>query len=121
MLLYDGDCAFCTASARRISARWRGPATAVAWQRLGGEGLARLGLTVSDVEQAAWWVQPDGSRSAGHLAIAHALIASGGWRAAIGRLLGAKKLRWAFAPAYRAVARHRHRLPGATEACRRDG
>ena len=70
LLVYDGDCSFCSSSARWITARWNGPQRAVAWQHLTAADLERLGLTADDVRDAAWWVDPARGKSRGHLAIA---------------------------------------------------
>jgi len=115
VLVYDGDCAFCSACARWIAARWRGPEHAIAWQQLDAE---RLGLTLDDVRSAAWWIDADGRRSRGHLAIAHALRAAPGWPSLLGRILLVPPFRWLAASSYPLVARWRHRLPGGTAACR---
>jgi predicted DCC family thiol-disulfide oxidoreductase YuxK len=116
-LIYDGDCGFCTRTALGIARHWRRPAQAVPWQRLGKTGLAEVGLTVADVRQAAWWIDPEGRRFRGHEAVACALRAAGGWREVLGRIVLVPPASWAAAAVYRAVARLRHRLPGGTEAC----
>ncbi len=118
LLIYDGDCSFCTSSANWVSARWHGRAHAVPWQRLTDDELAAYGLGVDDARAAAWWVDPDGRTSRGHLAIARSLAAGAGWPAAAGRLLLSLPFRWVGAAVYPAVSRWRHRLPGATPACR---
>ena len=104
MLVYDGDCAFCTSSARWVG----GPRAS--WQELGPKGLERLGLTVEDARAAAWWVDETG-RYRGHLAVGHALAARDGRRSLLGRALLAPPLRWLAAGAYPLVVRWRRRLP----------
>jgi predicted DCC family thiol-disulfide oxidoreductase YuxK len=118
LLVYDGDCSFCSASARWIAARWDGTQKAVAWQHLSANQLERLGLTADDVRSAAWWIDPSGARSRGHLAIARALGAANGWPSAVGRILLVPPFRWLAAGVYPLIARSRHRLPGGTPACR---
>ena len=118
LLVYDGDCSFCSSSARWITARWRGPQEAVAWQHLSADRLERLGLTLDDARCAAWWIDPDGRRSRGHVAIARALRAAHGWPSVVGSALLVPPLRWLAAGAYPLIARWRHRLPGGTPACR---
>jgi predicted DCC family thiol-disulfide oxidoreductase YuxK len=118
MLVYDGDCSFCSSCAGWISERWQGQQPAVAWQRLSGDQLAQLGLTEDDVRSSAWWIDSTGRRSRGHLAIALALRAAPGWPSYVGRVLLVPPVRWLAAVAYPLVARWRHRLPGATPACR---
>jgi predicted DCC family thiol-disulfide oxidoreductase YuxK len=117
-LIYDGDCAFCSSAARWVSRRWTRQADAVAWQRLGTEGLADLGLREDDVRRAAYWVEPDGRLFRGHAAVARALGAGDGWMRAASLALSAPPGSWLARPAYWLVARYRHRLPGATDACR---
>ena len=119
VLVYDGDCGFCTASATWIAARWTGARrpVAVAGQRLEADGLERLGLTTDDVSRAAWWVQ-DGRAWGGHRAVGRALMAAGGGWGLVGRILIAPTVAPLAALGYRMVARYRYRLPGATPACR---
>jgi predicted DCC family thiol-disulfide oxidoreductase YuxK len=118
LLVYDGDCSFCSSSARWIAARWQGPEQAVAWQHLSADQLERLGLSLDDVRCAAWWVDRDGRRSRGHVAIARALRAAPGWPSIVGRILLIPPFRWIAAGAYPLIAHWRHRLPGGTPACR---
>ena len=117
ILVYDGDCGFCTISVewarRNLGAR------PVAWQTL---DLDALGLTVEDVTFFAWYVDSDGTRHAGAQAAARALrnAPAGGlgllWHA-VGSVLSWWPVRPVAAAVYRLVARNRHRLPGATDAC----
>ena len=118
LLVYDGDCSFCSSSARWLSARWQGPEQAVAWQHLSADQLERLGLTIDDVGSAVWWVDRSGRRSRGHVAIARALGAAHGWPSVVGHILLIPPFKWLAAGAYPLIARWRHRLPGGTPACR---
>ncbi|HVV74710.1 MAG TPA: DCC1-like thiol-disulfide oxidoreductase family protein [Mycobacteriales bacterium] len=120
LLIYDGDCAFCTTAATDIEQHWHGQAGIRAWQQIGAEGLTELGLTVHDVSTKVWWVDPDGTRLGGHKAVARALTEANGWRAVLGRIVGARLMSWPAALGYRVVSRYRHLLPGATDACRID-
>jgi predicted DCC family thiol-disulfide oxidoreductase YuxK len=115
VLVFDGDCAFCTSCARFAETRIRPDAEIVAWQLA---DLASLGLSEQEATEAVQWVQADGTVRAGHEAIAAMMIASGPlWRIA-GRILLAPGISWAAARTYRLVAANRHRLPGGTPACR---
>ena len=119
LLIYDGDCSFCSSSARWITARWHGRQQAIAWQHMSAERLEHLGLTLADVEGAAWWIDPSrGVRASGAPAVARALRAADGWPSLVGRLLLVPPFRWLAAGAYPVIARWRHRLPGGTPACR---
>ena len=118
LLVFDGDCGFCTSSAEWVLRHLSSDARIVPWQKLGDGGLAALGLSVGQASSAAWWVDERGRSFGGHLAIGKALadcrppwnwlgkaalIPPGVW---VGRLL------------YPLVSRYRHRLPGGTPACR---
>jgi predicted DCC family thiol-disulfide oxidoreductase YuxK len=119
VLVFDGDCGFCTTSASWIAARWKGRERpeAVPWQRLGPGRLEQLGLCADDVARAAWWVE-DGRRWGAHRAVARALKAAGGGWGLVGTLLLVPPGRQVAAVGYRIVARYRYRLPGGTPACR---
>jgi predicted DCC family thiol-disulfide oxidoreductase YuxK len=119
VLIYDGDCGFCTASAAWITARWAGPKEghAVPSQQVSQAERQRLGLSAADLDRAAWWVE--GTRTwGGHLAVGRALMAAGGGWRLLGRAMFVPPARQVAAVGYRVVARYRHRLPGGTPACR---
>jgi predicted DCC family thiol-disulfide oxidoreductase YuxK len=111
MLIYDGDCGFCTATARWLDRRV-GPDTDVEpWQAL---DLSEYELTANDVASAAYWVEPSGELQRGHHAVASSLIAVGGLWRPLGRLLRTPPVSWLAALGYTVVAANRHRLPGST-------
>ena len=113
LLVYDGDCAFCTSSARLLEKI--GPkAEIAAWQQI---DLVELGLTEEAAAAAVQWVALDGTVRSGHEAVAAALRSAGGAWAPVGRLLVAPGIAPIAAVAYRLVAANRHRLPGGTPAC----
>jgi predicted DCC family thiol-disulfide oxidoreductase YuxK len=113
--LYDGDCSFCTSCARFI-VRWiPTPAAVLPWQRV---DLTAAGVTAAACEQAVQWVRPGRPALAGPDAVVALLRSSGApWWRLTGRTLGLAPVRAAAGPAYRLIARNRHRLPGGTAAC----
>jgi len=115
VLLYDGDCAFCTSCARALRRRIRPEAEIVAWQLT---DLAELGVTAEQAAAAVQWVSIDGAVRSGHEAIAATLETAGGaWKIA-GRVILLPVIARVAAKVYRLVADNRHRLPGGTPACR---
>ena len=113
MLVYDGDCGFCTTCVRVLE-RIGPDAKIVAWQLT---DLAELGMTAEQAADAVQWVQIDGTDRSGHEAIAAALITAGGiWRIA-GRAVLLPGISSIAARVYRLVADNRYRLPGSTPAC----
>ena len=125
LLIFDGDCGFCTTSARFLS-RWvdrQHRYEVQPWQQL---ELALLGVTEADCIEAAQFVRRDGSVVAGplggdaedaNLAIAEGLKhGAPGWRP-LGHVITLPGVSWLAARAYTWVADHRYALPGGTPAC----
>lgn len=113
ILVFDGDCGFCTWSAARID-RWAGgQLDVVPWQRT---DLAALGLTEAQCSIAVQYVDADGVASGG-AAVARALRrCRQPWRT-VGAVLALPWLGPVVERGYVVVAANRHRLPGATPAC----
>jgi predicted DCC family thiol-disulfide oxidoreductase YuxK len=114
VFVYDGDCAFCTSCARFIERRIPTGAVVVPWQFADLDGL---GLTPERCADAVQWVGADRRIAAGPDAIALLLRHGRRFWPAIGRLMQLPPVRALAWPAYRWVARNRHRLPGGTAAC----
>jgi predicted DCC family thiol-disulfide oxidoreductase YuxK len=115
VLVYDGDCAFCTSCARVLE-RIGPEAEIVAWQLT---DLAELGITEEQASDAVQWLQSDGTVRSGHDAIAAVLSTAGGiWRI-VARVILLPGISWMAAKAYQLVADNRSRLPGSTPACAR--
>jgi len=120
ILVFDGDCGFCTTSARFMKRRviGRRPTTVAPWQQL---DLAALGLTPDQCRAAVQWVGTDVQVACGHAAIAAALRAGHPvWRP-VGVLLVAPGFSWLAQRLYTWTAAHRYALPGGTPACRPEG
>jgi predicted DCC family thiol-disulfide oxidoreductase YuxK len=113
VLLYDGDCAFCTRCARVLE-RIGPDAEIVPWQLA---DLTDLGVTAEQASDAVQLVQVDGTVRSGHEAIAAALSSAGRIWKTIGRVLLLPGASWLAAKVYRLVADNRYRLPGGTPAC----
>ncbi|WP_370614731.1 thiol-disulfide oxidoreductase DCC family protein [Mumia sp. Pv 4-285] len=114
VLVFDGDCAFCSSSARWVQ-RWAPSrrAEVVAWQHT---DLGAIGLTAQECSTALRWV--DGERhSAGPVAVADYLRTARAPWPALGAVLGTRLATAAAWPVYRWVAEHRHQLPGGTPQC----
>lgn len=114
VLIFDGDCGFCTTSARWAERRFD-IEHVEPWQSL---DLEAFGITSQECERAAQYVRRDGRVFAGELAFAEALIEHGGRWGRVGRLMRAPGVRQLGGVVYRLIARNRHRLPGSTDACR---
>jgi predicted DCC family thiol-disulfide oxidoreductase YuxK len=118
VFLYDGDCAFCTSCARFIERHIPTAAEVAPWQFA---DLEALGVSQDDAEASVQWIDPRAGRwlnAAGPAAIAWLLVDAGSYWRPLGWLLDRRPVRWIAGPAYRLIARNRHRLPGGTAACR---
>jgi predicted DCC family thiol-disulfide oxidoreductase YuxK len=115
VLLFDGDCAFCSSCARWITAHVPTPVAPEPWQ---WTDLEPLGVSVEEVDTAVVLVDVRLRRTAGPEAFADLLrtSTSGAWRA-LGRILGARPVLAVAWPIYRWIARNRHRMPGGTAQC----
>ena len=58
LLIFDGDCSFCTNSAGWIERRLPDGVRVAPWQIL---NLEQYGLTENDVTTAAYWVDAEGT------------------------------------------------------------
>ncbi|MFW3170385.1 thiol-disulfide oxidoreductase DCC family protein [Geodermatophilus sp. CPCC 206100] len=114
VLVYDGDCGFCTRTAGFARRLLGADAEVVAWQ---AADLAGLGVTAARARHEVLWVPRPGAALGGARAVAAALRAAGGWWALLGGVLALPPVSWLAAGCYRVVAANRTRLPGGTPAC----
>jgi len=114
VLLFDGDCAFCTSCAEWARRHVRRLDTTMPYQFA---DLPTLGVTAEQCEQAVQWVGSDGVVLSAHDAVAQVLIDAGSGWSVIGRAMRLPGLRQLSGVVYRWVARNRSRLPGGTPAC----
>ncbi|MEU0357332.1 thiol-disulfide oxidoreductase DCC family protein [Streptomyces cyaneofuscatus] len=114
VLVYDGDCAFCTTSVNVLT-RWVWPrCTVTPWQFA---DLGALGTTQERAEHEVLWVSPLGTVYGGAQAVARLLLSAGGGWAWLGGLLTLPPVRWIAHGVYRLIAANRTRLPGGSPAC----
>ncbi|QCB95501.1 DUF393 domain-containing protein [Cellulomonas shaoxiangyii] len=121
LLVYDADCGFCTRAVTWADDHVRPDATPVASYVV---DHAAFGLAPGRTDREMVLLAPGARPAGGALAAAGLLRRATGrgaaaWRGA-GAVLGAPPVRWLAAGVYRVVARHRHRMPGGTVACRLD-
>ncbi len=115
LLIFDGDCGFCTTAVgwgERHFAFWP---DASPWQ---WTDLDAYGLTPADGQARVWFVV-NGQRFGGGAALT-ALLRSqpSPVLRSLGRLGTIAPLAWVIERGYRLVARYRYNLPGGTPACK---
>ncbi|MFD3549882.1 thiol-disulfide oxidoreductase DCC family protein [Streptomyces sp. NPDC058655] len=114
VLIFDGNCGFCSTSVRFAERRIQPRCETIPWQFA---DLEALGVTSTRAEHEVLWVTPRGVVYGGAQAVAKALLSAGGGWAPAGALLMLPPIRWAAHGVYRLVANNRHRMPGGTAAC----
>jgi predicted DCC family thiol-disulfide oxidoreductase YuxK len=114
VLVYDGDCAFCTASVNLARRRLRPRCEVVQWQ---SADLDSLRVDRKQAEYELLWITPAGVVYGGAQAVAKLLLNSGGGWTVPGALLTFPPIRWLAHGAYRIVANNREHMPGGTLAC----
>jgi predicted DCC family thiol-disulfide oxidoreductase YuxK len=127
LLVYDGECGFCSTSVRWLESRFPHTFSAVPYQRT---DLDLLGLTEHECHERVQWVgdvaAPVTTRATGARAVGALLrrggseragVAGAAWRV-VGSLTTVRPTSWAAAGIYSLVASNRQRLPGGTPTCR---
>ncbi|WP_405672322.1 thiol-disulfide oxidoreductase DCC family protein [Streptomyces canus] len=114
VLVYDGDCAFCTTSVFFAKERLRPRCEMSQWQ---ATDLDALGVSQERAEYELLWVTPHGAVHGGAQAVAKLLMSVGGGWAVLGALISLPPTRWIAHGVYRIIAGNRDRMPGGTAAC----
>ena len=108
VLLYDGECGFCTRMVEEAADRLAADVDYVPSQRA---PLSTYGISEAEARHSIQWVAPEGRISHGAEAAARLLVASGGAWALLGRLLLAPPFSFVAAAGYWLVARNRSHIP----------
>jgi len=114
ILVFDGDCGFCTSVAKHFEKRSFTPLTVAAWQLT---ELASLGLTAEQASAQVYLVTDTGQFGGAECFAELMRIQGDPFHRVVAwgmRLPGVCKL---CAWGYRLVAKNRHRMPGGTPAC----
>jgi predicted DCC family thiol-disulfide oxidoreductase YuxK len=114
LLVYDGDCGFCTTAVGIAKRRIGSPAEMQPWQRV---DLDTLGLSQAECEQAVQYRDRDGRWTSAGRAAAELLRESPRPWPLLGRFLEVPVMSWLTELIYRLVSANRHRLPGGTPTC----
>lgn len=128
VVVFDGDCAFCTRCARFIERRFGRRMEVASFQSLDATGrLTAMGLDVATCAEALQFVEVRSGEgraasgawriSSGAAGVGRLLVVAGRLWKVIGLLLLAPGVRRVAGLAYRWVARNRHRMPGGTAEC----
>lgn len=113
LLVYDGDCGFCTRSAWLVD-RLPVRCDVVPWQET---DLVAFGVSEARARHEVVWIEPGGRVSGGASAVAEVFKHAAMPWPVLGWVLSAPLVRTLAGLVYRWVAANRSRLPGVTPAC----
>lgn len=114
ILIYDGDCAFCSSSVRALQKLLKTKPSMEPYQFL---DLKPYGLTPEQCQLEAKFARNDASIAGGHMAFIEVFKYAGkGWRF-LAFLVALPGFRNIAGFCYRWVAKNRYRLPGGTPTC----
>lgn len=113
LFIFDGDCSFCSSSARLLERMTKGRIDIEPYQFI---DLNKLGVELVEAQSAVQLLEDDARYSAAR-AIAEALIQGGTFWSVAGWLLKTPVVLSFAELIYLWVAKNRHRLPGGTPAC----
>ncbi|MFN8147481.1 MAG: DCC1-like thiol-disulfide oxidoreductase family protein [Candidatus Nanopelagicales bacterium] len=126
VLVFDGDCGFCTTSVTWLADRFPGSFAIAPYQRV---DLDALGLTARECDEKVQWIgdvtAPVTTRAEGAAAVGRLLQAGGRVRGGavgiaargLGTLALVRPTSYVADVVYAWVAANRQRLPGGTPAC----
>lgn len=114
VIVYDGDCAFCSSSIRTLQRLIPRAPKMIPYQFI---NPADYGLTLEQCETALQYVGKAGKISQGHEAYRQMLIELGGGYKLLGHLMRTPVYYGIANTVYRWIAKNRHKMPGGTPTC----
>ncbi|MEY4310119.1 MAG: hypothetical protein RLZ71_45 [Actinomycetota bacterium] len=115
VLIFDGDCGFCTSTANYIVKHSKTPVIAHPWQLI---DVTVYGILEPQAAERVY-IYSEGRAFAGHEAFAELLrLQRNPILSVIAFLMVVPPLCWLARIGYSLVARYRHKLPGGTPACK---
>jgi predicted DCC family thiol-disulfide oxidoreductase YuxK len=114
VLVFDGDCGFCTTAVNFMKERLPGFPATIPFQ---WADLPALGLTTKLASSRVWFVTTEGKFGGAAAMAAILRTQPNGALRFLGWLGTVPPWSWAAELGYRLVARYRHKLPGGTPAC----
>jgi len=114
IVIYDGDCAFCSSAARFAQAK---VAKNLKYQAYQLSDLVSLNLTEAECQRALQMIIDDKKFSA-EKAVIELLRYGNLFYRSLAMILSLPILRLLTRIGYRLIAKYRHRLPGGTPTCR---
>jgi predicted DCC family thiol-disulfide oxidoreductase YuxK len=116
VLVFDGQCGFCTRWVQRIKRLDRANRLVITpWQQMGV--LERFGLSSNDVRRAAWFFGPNHGKVSGASAI-NAALDTVLCCDVFTLLYNFPLVKWLQDSAYAWIAKNRRRLPGVRALCK---
>jgi len=115
VLIFDGDCSFCTSTANYFTKSTAGRVRAEAWQLT---DLTKYGLTSEQTIKRVYLIGESKQYEANWAFAKLLTLQTNVFYKLLGYLLFIPPISWLAIPGYYLVARYRHLLPGGTPACK---
>jgi len=115
IVIYDGDCAFCSSAARFAQAR---VAPNLNYSPYQFTELAKYGITTEQAQSSLKFVKANGEVLSANCAVSQILLSGNKvWRL-LGMITTLPIIRSLAALGYEVTAKYRHKLPGGTPTCK---
>jgi len=114
ILIYDGDCAFCSSTIRILQKFMKQPPPMEPFQFIDTQ---QFGLSKQQCSEEIKFVDKSGQVHGGEAAFKKLFFEAGGFWKIFGGILATPVIRQISGVVYRWVAKNRHTLPGGTPTC----
>ncbi len=115
LVIYDGDCAFCSTAARFAQQR---VAPSLSYSPYQFTELAKYGITIQQAQSSLKFVTDSGEVLSAHLAVSQIMRSGNKFWQLLGILVDLPMIRSLAALGYKLTAKYRHKLPGGTPTCK---
>ena len=115
LVIYDGDCAFCSSAARFAQQQ---VAPSLSYSPYQFTVLAKYGITTEQALSSLKFVTNSGEVLSAHLAVSQIMRNGNKFWKLLGILVDLPIIRLLAALGYKLTAKYRHKLPGGTPTCK---
>lgn len=117
LVIYDGDCAFCSTCVRLARRLMKEAPDMQPHQML---NLEEFGTSTEECDKVLHFISANGRVYVAHEAVRQIFFAAGGMWRVIGLVMRIPGIYFLMRVGYRLVANNRHKLPGGTPTCKFD-
>jgi len=115
VVIYDGDCSFCSSAARFAE---RKVAPKLTYSPYQFTELAKYGIATEQAQNSLKFVSDSGEVLSAHLAVSQIMRSGNRLWKLLGIIIDLPVFKLVAALSYILIAKYRHKLPGGTPACK---